>query len=650
MKNIVQKTRHFGALTICLAIFLMMAAFLLPLGGFFKNNKDGDVLTAVAETSEYIPSSIEIQQYDIKMHVQSDRKVLVEEKITVEFLSYGLSMFYRTLPKEGTRYYDVKASCEGNTAFYYNVKENPDMDGFLDVNCIGGAQKGNVWTYDISYTMESGKDFGDGIIIDVVGFGWPVELHNVTATVFLPDSPIAKPSIYVGAYKEEDSHIEVSVSNQNNWQVIMMSAECLPLRLNETYYERMATGITLKCEFEKGVFVDFQKSRIWTPSMPWIILGGLFCLAASVGVVVVFRKKREVISVVSVSPPDGMDPMKMGVLLDGAVDTEDVTSMIYYFADQGYLNIDFEDDDDPMLIKVKELPSNAPAYQKTLFNGLFKSGDNVRTSKLAQRYYSSVQKAKLQIPKPKLYETKSCVGFALGGMLGVLYMTLTLFLMGILHIGGGYKYLLGVSMFVPVFVVLFLSILRENYRYKWNQGMTIMVRGIQCIVIAVAGLIFVSSVATHIVTQAEMLALYVFTVVSALVASLSLTRNEEHVKQLGDILGFKEFILYTEEDRLKEMLNEMPQLFYAVLPYAQVLGVSNIWEEKFANLTLEPPSWCVGYRMTIFDYMIINRCMRRAFATAMQPPQNSSAGRSGGGGSFGGFSGGGFGGGGGGAR
>ena len=64
-------------------------------------------------------------------------------------------MFYRTLPKEGTRYYDVTASCEGNMEFSYNVKENPDMDGFIDINCLGGTQKGNVWTYDISFIMEA---------------------------------------------------------------------------------------------------------------------------------------------------------------------------------------------------------------------------------------------------------------------------------------------------------------------------------------------------------------------------------------------------------------------------------------------------------------------------------------------------------------
>ena len=103
----------------------------------------------------------------------------------------------------------------------------------------------------------------------------------------------------------------------------------------------------------------------------------------------------------------------------------------------------------------------------------------------------------------------------------------------------------------------------------------------------------------------------------------------------------------------KKMLEENPELYYKVLPYAQVLGVTDEWENKFVGILLKPPYWYVGPRMTAFDYVIINRSMRRSFATAMMRPQpkgGSTVGRSGGGGSFGGFGGGGFGGGGFGAR
>ena len=120
---------------------------------------------------------------------------------------------------------------------------------------------------------------------------------------------------------------------------------------------------------------------------------------------------------------------------------------------------------------------------------------------------------------------------------------------------------------------------------------------------------------------------------------------------LGRILGFKEFILVTKKDRLEEMLEQNPELFYDVLPYAQVLGVSAVWEGKFKSIRLQPPSWYEG-DFDIYDYWILRDSMRMMSLSMLVRPSNdgSSVGGIGGGGSFGGFSGGGGGGGGGGFR
>ena len=64
-----------------------------------------------------------------------------------------------------------------------------------------------------------------------------------------------------------------------------------------------------------------------------------------------FRKKREIVTVVNIKAPDEMDPLKMGKWLDGTADSEDVTSMIFYFANQGYLDIDLSNENNPIFIK-----------------------------------------------------------------------------------------------------------------------------------------------------------------------------------------------------------------------------------------------------------------------------------------------------------
>ena len=132
-----------------------------------------------------------------------------------------------------------------------------------------------------------------------------------------------------------------------------------------------------------------------------------------------------------------------------------------------------------------------------------------------------------------------------------------------------------------------------------------------------------------------------------------ISRTDDYTDQLNKILGFKDFIESVEKDRLETMIEENPELYYKVLPYAQVLGVSDIWEDKFKSIRINPPSWAVGYGgFDMFDLIVFNHVMRsmnRNMVTTMTSrPQASSGGFSGGfGGGFGGFGGGGHGGGGG---
>ena len=106
-----------------------------------------------------------------------------------------------------------------------------------------------------------------------------------------------------------------------------------------------------------------------------------------------------------------------------------------------------------------------------------------------------------------------------------------------------------------------------------------------------------------------------------------------------------------EKEKLEKMLEDDPQFYYHILPYAQVLGVSDKWEEKFADITVEPPQWYASsVAGTVFRLHVFNSIMRNTMSTmtknmVSRPSSGASGGH--GGGHFGGFSGGGHGGGGG---
>ena len=99
---------------------------------------------------------------------------------------------------------------------------------------------------------------------------------------------------------------------------------------------------------------------------------------------------------------------------------------------------------------------------------------------------------------------------------------------------------------------------------------------------------------------------YIFMVIGAVMASyieeICVVRTDEYIKLLGEIEGFKNFIKLAEKDRLEMLLKDEPNLFYNVLPYAQVLKVSDIWEDKFKSIPIEAPSYVsVGSGQDIID-------------------------------------------------
>lgn len=651
MKTCIVKEKRLCFFKAAIVLFLLLvSALLFPFSSTFK--------TASAEVRE--DDLIKIESYDVEMTIGADRQVRVNERITVKFLKSTyqgekLTMFYRSLPIEQARYYDISAACEGNDEFRFEVANNPSMDGFFDINCIGGVEKDAVWTYDIAFTMENGKNAAssdNGMIIDVIPFGFTVDLHNVTATVHFPYAvSMENCKTYVGYGSTTNADLNKKLSDDG--KTLTFEADVLGVSYNESFDEYVAKGVSLDFVMD-GEFDGYFQTRFFTTGIWVLLVVGLVCAAGAVFIRIATKSRREMVTVVNVKAPDDMDPMKMGKILDGNVDNEDVTSMIYYFAHKGYLTIDLQDEDDPKFTKkVDDLPDSEAIHAKTLFKGLFRSGEEVYVSDLKNRFYRAVDKASAQVSSPKMYEGKSLFGYFAGGILGVLFALLAGLFFGLVRLGGGYTSFENIAFGIPVVAILVMGFLCENYRYKWKKAALLGMRLGQLAIAVLFSLLFLFFFPNHVMTEFEKLVVCVGAFVPTFATLGSLSRTEEYQRILGEILGFKEFIVVTEEEKIKFMLQENPELYYKILPYAQVLGVTNEWEKKFANILIKPPQWCTGTSMTVFDYMLLNRCMHVAMVSAMTRPQSSgggSIGRSGGGGSFGGFGGGGFGGGGGGAR
>ena len=119
----------------------------------------------------------------------------------------------------------------------------------------------------------------------------------------------------------------------------------------------------------------------------------------------------------------------------------------------------------------------------------------------------------------------------------------------------------------------------------------------------------------------------------------------------GQLLGLKKFIQVAEKNRLEMLVEENPEYFYDILPYAYILGVSDKWIKQFESIVTLDPKWYVGKTFSSRTFNAFASSMQSATVPSLTNGgiQKSSGGTHFSSGGGGGFSGGGSGGGGGGS-
>lgn len=391
-------------------------------------------------------------------------------------------------------------------------------------------------------------------------------------------------------------------------------------------------------------------------------------MIGSVGLVLVLAilrfmiyRRKDLITPISFYPPQGMNPADAGYVIDLKLSDSDMTALLYYWADQGYMKIQ-DRDGSFVLEKLQDPSSNAPVYERKLFQAMFAHGAHnyVMKENLEDVFYADIREAKQTLMRryqkdtalsdPSIEHLRTMML-----LLSILPMLLMSFLSYYEVYGNMTRTLLQMLPLSPMLIMLLPCLLM----YRRSSHGT-MPKSSSVIVGTIFGIfILVNSITTFFLMEGA--ALYVLAGTGASILAWLLANgirkdSDYRLSLLSQLLGFKEFLKTAEKDRLETLLEEDPEYFYHILPYAQVLHVSDIWEKKFQDITMPPPSWYDSrdvYSYTHFHTFMhtMNRDMRKAST----PPASSGSGRSssgggysGGGGSYsgGGFSGGGSGGGG----
>lgn len=585
----------------------------------------------------------QINAFDCHYRISEDNTYHVTETIHVTFteLRHGI---YRNIPE----LCQVKRKDGSEDTVVASVTNIKCSDPFVDSRekndrmiKIGDENETLIGehTYTISYDYVWGEDRVDGadeFYMNLIGDGWDVPIYNVSFTLELPGPFDAKKAgMSYGNYgSEQNEGIYYQIDN-------------LSIKGYLADYAIMpGEFFTVRMEFEDGYFVASGDLPINVLSA--LVLCCVF-LAVSLLIWIIFGRDPGVIDVYEYYPPEGMNCAEMAYAYFGELPQRHMIPMFITLAEKGFLSIEQTDKKGERFVLhiLKQYDGDNEAERIFMF-GLAQYGTTITKTELAESFYKTlnlVSNSIIKKWKDKLFHVST---------LRLRYLTF-LFSLAPYVIGLYYPYKTynGSSLWgfgIPI--GFWLSITFATYRLG-SKGSTIGKRigGVLIGLAAFAFLIWFGSDELNYYGKLYWILLLACAIANgfqSLFFGIIDKRTEYGIQLLGRIRGFRRYLADENREHMGSILEQDPEYYYKVLPYAYVLGVTDELANMCEGFRVQPPSWFFGPGIGYFNLHSFNLFMNNTVATATSA-MTSTPSSSGSGGSGGGFSGGGGGGGGGGS-
>lgn len=637
-------------LIICLAVLWMLLTGTAGWSGSI-------VMAADGVTND---SAMQTRQYNVGITVNQDQSYTVTENIKVNFLEdrHGI---YRYIPNKGRMLYENQNGENQWIPYYANVNMKDSSETYDEESEEGNVvfrfgdedtyvREGNYrFTYD--FIPEYQEESFDRAYYNIFPVQWQnkIPAGSKFTIHFTKDTDLENIRLFAGEYgsgEDASDLIDLNI-DQENFTVEGTLRQDLAL----------GSGLTFDKPMESGYFTSGHQ-----PGGYRIILGiTAAVLVATAALYFLFGRDEKIIPSIQYQPPEGLDSAAVGYVVDGALEDKDVVSLILYWADKGYLRIEEKKKKDLLLVKIRDLDEDAPDYQKEMFGKLFQKKDSVKTSSLKYKFADTIAVVKDQIKiayKDQIYTSRSRLVRIIASLITPVPLIAFIVMMAVYSYQGGLIIFLSIVSCIMLIIGEIWAICAVDTWYTTKAGMR-KLNIAASVLLPAAAVIIYGAAYWREVSQGnafDYLWLYAFAGVVSLLAVLFTAFMKQRTKQcvdwMGRLAGLRDFIETAELDRMKVMAEEHPEMFYHILPYASVLGVSDIFSKKLDAIALPAPEWFVPYSgYTVFHYYMIHDCISHAASASLTAVKASESLGSGGGGSFsgGGFSGGGFGGGGGGS-
>ena len=285
-----------------------------------------------------------------------------------------------------------------------------------------------------------------------------------------------------------------------------------------------------------------------------------------------------------------------------------VPALIIEFANEGYIEIGDGADrqekgifakkpkDRFDIVKIKDYNGNQ--YRKKIFDALFSKGDVLtekNIKKVGQNIVTAVTEG-VEIMQNSNFDKDVYDQSGLKHVWKILGMTiipLIILFLGAVSFVGIIGLTFKIISTIAILVSIFMSVMCLT---KTSRTTTIIGVVIQLIIIIIM-LVYAGVEAKFI----SGLGSGIYYIASAIILSLQVLisfwmekKTQKGMMYEAQVNGFVKYIKTAREEELKEMVIEHPTMFFDILPYTYIFGISKLWINKFSNIEIEKPEWYTG--------------------------------------------------------
>ena len=560
-----------------------------------------------------IDTGYTIKKLKIDAKVTETNDIQITEEMDV-FFNYDKHGIYRVIPEKNTIIEDGDKKKVDARVSNVTVNEkftSTSQDGYKILK-IGDKDKTIVGDkrYIIKYTYSiekyNTKDGIDEFYFNIVGDKINTSIGSVEYKIEFPKK-YNKENIYLYSGRDEYKiNGEETLNKEKGIGIDILSDTVIAGRIDKLILPFRA--VTLRIKLGKDYFILRNNytdilAKIGTALAVMTFIYTLIILYK-------YGRDKKLSDIITFKLPKELDVSNTYYLKYKT--TTDyrkiVPALIIEFANEGYIEIGDGADrqekgifakkpkDRFDIVKIKDYNGNQ--YRKKIFDALFSKGDVItekNIKKVGQNIVTAVTEG-VEIMQNSKFDKEVYDQSGLKHVWKILGMTIIpliiLFLGAVSFVGS-----IGLTFKIISTIAILASIFMSVMCLKQTSRTTTVIGVVIQLIIIIIMLVYAGVEAKFI----SGLGSGIYYIVSAILLSLQVLisfwmekKTQKGMMYEAQVNGFVKYIKTAREEELKEMVIEHPKMFFDILPYTYIFGISKLWINKFSNIEIEKPEWYTG--------------------------------------------------------